>query len=281
MHPPGSGAQEVIGRVHNQFAGQVDRASHLAAGQAGHGLVQVPLFDVLGQGGAAGLVGLGIGQFQRAGHVDLVQANAVSRQPLNRGGHVFEFDGLVADVVADANMFAHHVAQSRTRGASPERLEEGLNLVGCFEQAIRFWFNGQPNDAVGLGSDVCQGARHAQDVFEAMAKQIGAARGGLERQRQGRDAALGPLGQEPGQQTSAIDGVIWPPAVCPVGKVDLLFHAALVKVAIGKGIEGVADHSGALQRLPEQDELAGVFESSRTTGAASQSPTAKGWPRAA
>ncbi len=149
---------------------------------------------------------------------------------------IFEFEGEVAGVVVDAEVFFEGlVIQVAFLAPGEEALEKGEGFFGVFEVAEGFGleaevevlagFFGEGRDGEGAGVEVGE-----NEVFVRFEFLEGAGESG--------DGATGFLRTEAGDDGEELLGVNEAGGFGPVGLVNVFLHAGAVESAVGEAIDG-------------------------------------------
>lgn len=149
---------------------------------------------------------------------------------------VFEFEGEVAGVVVDADVFFDGSVIEILLGApGEEAIEEGEGFCGVFEVAEGLGFESEMEIFASFLGETCDGESAGVEVGE---DEFFIGFEFLEGAGEGGDGAAGFLRAESGDDGEELLGVGESGGLGPVGFVDVFFHASAVEGAVGEAIDG-------------------------------------------
>ena len=243
MHTPGLGFEPLRWRRLGEIAIQVDKPEDVSVRGSRGDLVQIPRLDKSCQPLAALEVVCRVCEFNRAGDVDLVEPDPRLVESPDRLRHVLELNRLVTDVVTDTQVLAGSVQNAPPVGFLEQLAEKRQCFLCGLQQAQWLGFDRQPHAATGLLETPATLNSPLQQRIDGLADKAVGLFEVFETQRDGRDAPVGPLGQQLGENPGTGQCVIETLRGGPVGQVDLLFDPLAVKISVRERVERVADKS--------------------------------------
>ena len=213
--------------------------------------MQITRFDVAGEDAAGLFVATRLRDFDGAGDVDLVDADVGGDERPDRRGNVFKFDGLMANVVTDAEMLAHHFESTNVGRAGAQTREERKRFGGGLDHAERLGFDGEADQSAGLVVEATQTLSQLNQSVRATIREVHGMLEWFEAQRHGRDAPLNAFGQQCRQHAGARQRVVEATRLRPIGEVDVFLHTCRMKVSVREGVQRVARQPARLESVRE------------------------------
>ena len=150
MNPPGGSAGETFAGPLDQRFVQVSFADDFSIQPAGDGLMEVAWFDVTKQSRTPLGVASGIIQLNGAAQVDLVDPYSGGIQVADGSCDILKFDGLMTDVVTEADVRSHGFFGAHDLRYMPKFFEKTNRFTCGFENAERLGLDSQPDKFAGL-----------------------------------------------------------------------------------------------------------------------------------
>lgn len=184
--------------------------------------------------------------------LDLRDRDAVAGEPGEALDRILELDGLVTDVVADAEVPAR-AGRARAQRRRERALEERDGLRRRLDRAEGLGLEAEHDAHAGRLGEARQTVAHPRDVARRPRVEAGVVAEGTERPRRRRQRERGARGREVGEHLRERDRVVDALLVRPRRPVDRgLDPAQVVEVAGDEGVAGEGEQVLRLEQVAQE-----------------------------